>query len=124
MTRRRRPSTTPDGRGPPPHGFATGRIGNGSSPPQSGHQSKRRCAPTTSDAAPTDSNTGADSDGQRSGLQQRRHDPHEIGRASCRERVCQYVKISAVAVALQKQKISNTCTKTHQNKLAHKTEKT
>src|SRR3546814_8579893 len=26
MTRRRRPSTTPYGRGPPPHGFAAGRI--------------------------------------------------------------------------------------------------
>src|SRR3546814_17090370 len=29
----------------------------------------------------------------------------EIGRASCRERVCQYVLISAVAVSLTKQKI-------------------
>src|SRR3546814_11522262 len=28
----------------------------------------------------------------------------EIGRASCRERVCQYVKISVVAVALTKKK--------------------
>src|SRR3546814_19118538 len=28
----------------------------------------------------------------------------EIGRASCRERVCQYVSVSVVAVALQKQK--------------------
>src|SRR3546814_18844903 len=28
----------------------------------------------------------------------------EIGRASCRERVCQYVKISVVAVALKKKK--------------------
>src|SRR3546814_18961629 len=27
----------------------------------------------------------------------------EIGRASCRERVCQYVSISGVAVSLQKQ---------------------
>src|SRR3546814_12735599 len=30
-------------------------------------------------------------------------DLREIGRASCRERVCQYVEISVVAVALQKQ---------------------
>src|SRR3546814_18741887 len=29
----------------------------------------------------------------------------EIGRASCRERVCQYVKISVVAVSLKKKKI-------------------
>src|SRR3546814_12587605 len=27
---------------------------------------------------------------------------HEIGRASCRERVCQYVEISGVAVSLKK----------------------
>src|SRR3546814_18307475 len=29
---------------------------------------------------------------------------HQIGSASCRERVCQYVKISVVAVSLKKQK--------------------
>src|SRR3546814_11281869 len=29
---------------------------------------------------------------------------HKIGRASCRERVCQYVSISVVAVSLKKQK--------------------
>src|SRR3546814_15603434 len=29
---------------------------------------------------------------------------HEIGRASCRERVCQYVQISVVAVTLKKKK--------------------
>src|SRR3546814_20538059 len=29
---------------------------------------------------------------------------HEIGRASCRERVCQYVLISVVAVSLKKKK--------------------
>src|SRR3546814_12360008 len=29
-------------------------------------------------------------------------DPLEIGRASCRERVCQYVSISVVAVSLKK----------------------
>src|SRR3546814_16286785 len=29
---------------------------------------------------------------------------HEIGRASCRERVCQYVTISVVAVSLKKKK--------------------
>src|SRR3546814_18059782 len=28
----------------------------------------------------------------------------EIGRASCRERVCQYVKISVIAVSLKKKK--------------------
>src|SRR3546814_20818453 len=31
----------------------------------------------------------------------------EIGRASCRERVCQYVKISGVAVSLNKKKKKN-----------------
>src|SRR3546814_12095227 len=31
--------------------------------------------------------------------------PQEIGRASCRERVCQYVSISVVAVSLKKKKI-------------------
>src|SRR3546814_17483132 len=30
------------------------------------------------------------------------HIAHEIGRASCRERVCQYVSISVVAVSLKK----------------------
>src|SRR3546814_13397342 len=35
-------------------------------------------------------------------------DRSEIGRASCRERVCQYVSISVVHVALQKQKTENT----------------
>src|SRR3546814_12200005 len=33
-------------------------------------------------------------------------DPAEIGRASCRERVCQYVVISVVAVSLQKKKLT------------------
>src|SRR3546814_12069162 len=31
----------------------------------------------------------------------------EIGRGSCRERVCQYVSISLVAVSLQKKKVTN-----------------
>src|SRR3546814_13539202 len=30
------------------------------------------------------------------------HDDRQIGRASCRERVCKYVKISVVAVSLKK----------------------
>src|SRR3546814_5349223 len=30
------------------------------------------------------------------------HEPGQIGRASCRERVCQYVEISVVAVSLKK----------------------
>src|SRR3546814_13375070 len=33
----------------------------------------------------------------------------EIGRASCRERVCQYVSISVVAVSLKKKKRDDTC---------------
>src|SRR3546814_17120876 len=33
---------------------------------------------------------------------------NEIGRASCRERVCQYVYISVVAVSLKKKKTNNT----------------
>src|SRR3546814_13213534 len=32
----------------------------------------------------------------------------QIGRASCRERVCQYVSISVVAVSLKKKKTYNT----------------
>src|SRR3546814_19925591 len=36
------------------------------------------------------------------------HVPHEIGRASLRERVCQYGSISVVAVALKKKKIKQT----------------
>src|SRR3546814_17389068 len=32
------------------------------------------------------------------------HVPGQIGRASCRERVCQYVSISVVAVSLKKKK--------------------
>src|SRR3546814_13811562 len=35
-------------------------------------------------------------------------DDDQIGRASCRERVCQYVSISVVAVALKKQKFNKT----------------
>src|SRR3546814_17862847 len=34
----------------------------------------------------------------------------KIGRASCRERVCQYVSISVVAVSLKKQKIQKNYT--------------
>src|SRR3546814_15876657 len=34
--------------------------------------------------------------------------PGQIGRASCRERVCQYVSISVVAVSLRHKKISST----------------
>src|SRR3546814_11391414 len=33
---------------------------------------------------------------------------YKIGRASCRERVCQYVKISVVALSLKKKKIHTT----------------
>src|SRR3546814_18291560 len=32
----------------------------------------------------------------------------EIGRASCRERVCQYVRVTVVAVSLKKQTIDRT----------------
>src|SRR3546814_12477099 len=35
----------------------------------------------------------------------RPHQLRKIGRASCRERVCQYVSISVVAVSLKKKKI-------------------
>src|SRR3546814_17382238 len=37
--------------------------------------------------------------------QARRMKDLEIGRASCRERVCQYVSISVVAVSLKKQRL-------------------
>src|SRR3546814_17569708 len=40
----------------------------------------------------------------------------EIGRASCRERVCQYVSISVVAVSLNKKKI-NTQTSSHNHRI-------
>src|SRR3546814_15661034 len=41
----------------------------------------------------------------------RQHDlRREIGRASCRERVCQYVYISVVAVSLKQQKTNNKIT--------------
>src|SRR3546814_13186969 len=36
-------------------------------------------------------------------------DFEEIGRASCRERVCQYVSISVVAVSLKKKKRRESC---------------
>src|SRR3546814_11820460 len=42
-----------------------------------------------------------------------RHRAGEIGRASCRERVCQYVYISVVAVSLK----TNTYTRTPKNEL-------
>src|SRR3546814_11645164 len=38
----------------------------------------------------------------RAGYTRRLRDKHEIGRASCRERVCQYVEISVVAASLTK----------------------
>src|SRR3546814_13979384 len=43
---------------------------------------------------------------QRAANQPDKYDPfsHQIGRASCRERVCQYVSISGVAVSLKKKK--------------------
>src|SRR3546814_17840621 len=37
-------------------------------------------------------------------------DLRKIGRASCRERVCQYVSISVVAVSIKKKNIKNKCT--------------
>src|SRR3546814_11423040 len=40
----------------------------------------------------------------------------EIGRASCRERVCQYVSISVVAVSLTKQKYNNNIMITEQKR--------
>src|SRR3546814_12726964 len=40
----------------------------------------------------------------------------EIGRASCRERVCQYVSISVVAVSLKKTNTANNNNKVQQNK--------
>src|SRR3546814_13331425 len=38
----------------------------------------------------------------------------QIGRASCRERVCQYVKLSVVAVSLKKKSMSHSHTTTNQ----------
>src|SRR3546814_18116669 len=38
---------------------------------------------------------------------------HEIGRASCRERVCQYVYISVVAVAVKKKHTKRTHYRAH-----------
>src|SRR3546814_5000029 len=64
--------------GPPPHGFATGRIGNGRSPPQNcvsllrGKGLPRQCPAAAGPPCALP-------------------DFEEIGRASCRERVCQYV---------------------------------
>src|SRR3546814_11342317 len=43
-------------------------------------------------------------------------DAEEIGRASCRERVCQYVSISVVAVSLKNKKILQTNTITQSTK--------
>src|SRR3546814_21044591 len=36
------------------------------------------------------------------------HELNQIGRASCRERVCQYVSISVVAVSLKKKNTNST----------------
>src|SRR3546814_16088932 len=44
---------------------------------------------------------------QRQAIQRGHHLPDQIGRASCRERVCQYVEISVVAVTLKKKKKNN-----------------
>src|SRR3546814_12105320 len=47
------------------------------------------------------------------GAHHQRQTAHEIGRASCRERVCQYVSISVVAVSLKKTKNKQNCQYTH-----------
>src|SRR3546814_20223527 len=49
---------------------------------------------------------------------------YKIGRASCRDRVCQYVSISVVAVSLNKKESTdstNTCLYINLNQLAHTT---
>src|SRR3546814_16851499 len=57
------------------------------------------CSVTNSSSTPTTLKTG---------------NSHEIGRASCRERVCQYVYISGVAVSYKQNKLQNyTITKSH-----------
>src|SRR3546814_20592200 len=43
----------------------------------------------------------------------------QIGRASCRERVCQYVEVSVVAVSLQKKQHSNQNSQSHLYMLSH-----
>src|SRR3546814_13130449 len=45
-----------------------------------------------------------------------KHQFAEIGRTSCRERVCQYVSISVVAVALKKKKYEQTDRRRRQQK--------
>src|SRR3546814_15599187 len=47
----------------------------------------------------------------------------KIGRASCRERVCQYVSISVVAVSLKKQ-IKHTPEQTRQTDIRHRSART
>src|SRR3546814_16659697 len=44
---------------------------------------------------------------------------HEIGRASCRERVCQYVEISVVAVSFKKRQRHDTQQSISKNKNKH-----
>src|SRR3546814_13420201 len=51
--------------------------------------------------------SGADGVGRRVEVAPQVRDPFEIGRASCRERVCQYVSISGVAVSLKKKNNTN-----------------
>src|SRR3546814_17655283 len=59
---------------------------------------------------------GAAGDAVEETIRRRRVQLAEIGRASCRERVCQYVSISGGAVSLKKKQI-----KTHQNTNKSKT---
>src|SRR3546814_16583601 len=63
---------------------------------------QRKC--TDRDQQPDDTERGR----ERAGVVAVRSRAMQIGRASCRERVCQYVSISVVAVALKNTKIRHT----------------
>src|SRR3546814_18640318 len=54
------------------------------------------------------------SDGRGAGARRAAGVP-EIGSASCRERVCQYVEVSVVAVSFTKNKVANNRNMTHNN---------
>src|SRR3546814_15620321 len=78
-----------------------------------GHPARRRAVP---DRQRRGALAGGADQGDRRAGGGRRGGAFEIGRASCRERVCQYVYISWVAVSLKKNKKNSTSEHTSSKK--------
>src|SRR3546814_16449574 len=98
MARGRRPSTTPYGRGPPPHGFAAGRIWMAAHLPKADTTASLQPRPILQQMA-RDRQRRRRPEGFAHVARQRGAD--RIGRASCRDRVRPYLSTSGVSVSFQ-----------------------